>query len=205
MAGGADSDCIGELIVSDCRRRELRLRKLSKFLALLLRHRPARFPIRLDPQGYADFADVMKVVQSLPNFRWVTHDDLDTVLNLPGRRRFEVVKDEFGALRIRALYGHTVVRPDYEPVAPPEILYHGTAPEALEAILREGIRPMQRHYVHLAASSDIARSIALRHTATPVILRIDAAAAYAAGQAFYHPSNGIYLTAAVPAVYVESQ
>jgi putative RNA 2'-phosphotransferase len=172
-------------------------RKLSKFLSLLLRHRPARFPVPLDDEGYADLNEIMTILNGLPNFRWATRSDVEAVVQSPGRRRFEI---ESG--RIRALYGHTAFRPTYEPVEPPDTLYHGTAPESLGAIQREGLRPMQRQYVHLAATTETAHSIALRHTHEPVVIGIDAARAYADGIEFYHPTEEIYLCEHVPAEYL---
>lgn len=184
------------------RRYGARLCKLSRFLSLLLRHRPTRFPIPLDDQGYADLNVVLRILKGLPNFRWATRASVEAVLALPGRRRFEIVAGADGVERIRALYGHTAIRPTYDPVTPPDVLYHGTAPENLDAIAREGLRPMERQYVHLAASPETARAIALRHTETPVILRVDAAGAREAGVAFYQPVAEIYLCDAVPAGFV---
>jgi putative RNA 2'-phosphotransferase len=187
------------------RRREHQLRTLSRFLSLLLRHQPVRFPVKLDAQGYADLDEIMHILRALPNFRWATYSDVQAVLDLPGRARFELVDFDqagSGGARIRALYGHTAIRPDYEPVEPPAVLYHGTAPENVGAIEREGIRPMERKYVHMTTHPATAHRIALRHTQDPVMLKIDAAAAHAAGQRFYHPTDEIYLSDTIPARYV---
>ncbi len=175
-------------------------RKLSKFLSLLLRHRPARFPIALDEEGYADLNEIMRILNGLPNFRWATRADVAAVVEAPGRRRFEIDGE-----RIRALYGHTAFRPEYEAVEPPAVLYHGTAPEILETIRCEGLKPMARQFVHLAATVETARSIGLRHAPEPVIIEINAARAYAAGLEFYHPVEEIYLCAHVPAEYLRVQ
>lgn len=179
----------------------IQLRKLSKFLSLLLRHHPEKFPLKLNEAGYADLNEILRLLRGLPNFRWATRSDVDAVLTLPGRQRFEIVTAN-GVERIRALYGHSAVRPEYEAVAPPDVLYHGTAPDALEAISREGLKPMARQYVHLAVDVETARGIAARHTATPVILRVDAAAAHAAGIEFYHPTPAIYLVETLPPAYL---
>lgn len=178
-----------------------RHRKLSKFLSLLLRHQPARFPIPLDEEGYADMGAVMRILKGLPNFRWANRTDIDVVVNVTeGRRRFEMQGQ-----RIRALYGHTVLRPKYEPVEPPSWLYHGTTPERARQILREGLRPLQRQYVHLAATPKIAYSIGLRHSPEPIILEIEAAEAYADGVEFYHPTDEIYLVAGVLGQYISER
>ena len=180
------------------------LRKLSKFLSLLLRHRPARFPIHLDPQGYATLDEVMHFLRGLPNFRWATYSDIDAVLAMPGRQRFERVRREDGSPVIRALYGHTAVRPTYEPAEPPPVLYHGTAPDAVPAIRRDGLLPMARQYVHLTVDPETARRTGLRHAADAVVLEIDAAAAHEAGIAFYHPVAEIFLCDRIPPEYVRS-
>ena len=174
-----------------------RQRKLSKFLSLLLRHQPARFPLPLDADGYASLDEVLHILKGLPNFRWANRADVDAVVNVTtGRRRFEIQGQH-----IRALYGHTAPRPEYAPVEPPATLYHGAAPESVAQIKREGLRPMQRRYVHLAATPQMARSIGLRHSPEPVILEIDAARAYADGVEFYRPTEEIYLTTEVLSRY----
>ena len=64
------------------------------------------------------------------------------------KRRHEVVGD-----RIRALYGHSLPgKLRRETAKPPAMLFHGTSPEAAEKILREGLKPMRRQYVHLSVS-----------------------------------------------------
>lgn len=179
------------------------LQKLSRFLSLLLRHRPARFPLKLDDQGYANLSDVMRILHGLPNFRWVTMSDIEKVVEGTGRRRFETIQGADGKQRIRALYGHSAVCPEYEPVTPPSVLYHGTTPNAVEAIRSQGLRPMGLQYVHLAATVELARSIALRRTSQPVILRVDASAAHAHGVRFYNPGPDIYLSESIPPAFIE--
>lgn len=181
-------------------RRQGRLQRLSKFLALLLRHRPDKFPLKLDEQGFASLDEVMSILHGLPNFRWANRAEVDAVVHAAGRRRYEVVGD-----RIRALYGHSALRPTYEPAVPPAVLYHGTAAEAAALISREGLHPMDRGYVHLSATPELARSTGLRHTASPVILRIRAAEAHAAGIPFYHPIPEIYLSETIPPEFIEEQ
>jgi putative RNA 2'-phosphotransferase len=181
-------------------RRQAQMKRLSKFLSLLLRHRPSRFPIALDESGYADLNEVLRILHGLPNFRWATRPDVEAVCESSGRQRFELAGD-----RIRALYGHTAIRPSYPLVVPPPQLYHGTAQERLALILQEGIRPMERQYVHLAATSALARTIAIRHTPDPIILTVAAEAAYAAGISFYQPIPEIYLSDTIPPDYISTE
>jgi putative RNA 2'-phosphotransferase len=179
-----------------------RLGKLSKFLALILRHQPERFALELDGEGWASLPEVMEIVQGLPNFRWATRADVMAVVEGEagdGKRRFQV---EGG--RIRAQYGHSIAQPiHYEPCVPPSLLYHGTSPRALASIRREGIRPMERQYVHLSPDRDTAVRVGARHDERSVVLTVRAAEAHAAGIEFYQADEAVYLAGSIPAEFVE--
>ena len=186
------------------RSQQRQLQKLSRFLSLLLRHRPARFPLKLDDQGYADLSDVMRILHGLPNFRWATVSDIEEIVEGAKRRRFEIIQGPHGKRRIRALYGHSIVCPTYEPVTPPPALYHGTTPDVVGAIRSDGLRPMGLQYVHLAATVELARHIGLRRTSSPIILRVNALQAHAHGVRFYNPETDIFLSEFIPPEFIES-
>ena len=185
----------------ESRIRSRRLGKLSKFLALLLRHQPQRFGLSLDDGGWASLPEVMEVLRGLPNFRWATRTDLMQVVEGTGdggKRRFQV-----DGTRIRARYGHSLEQPiAYPPCAPPPILYHGTAAEDVPAIRRAGLQPMGRQYVHLSPDRQTALRIGQRHDLQPVILTVRAAEAYAAGVAFFQADETIYLAKHIPSLFV---
>jgi putative RNA 2'-phosphotransferase len=106
--------------------------------------------------------------------------------------------------RIRALYGHsTPQRLLKAPAAPPGVLYHGTSPEAVERIGREGLKPMRRQYVHLSVDTATARQVGLRKAEAPVILRIRAEAAHAGGVAFYRGNDLVWLADAIPPAFID--
>lgn len=175
--------------------------KLSKFLALLLRHQPERFGLELDEAGWASLPRVVEVLDDLPHLRWADRSDVMRLAREgtgDGKKRFEVEED-----RIRARYGHSLERRvAYEPVRPPERLYHGTSPEALETIRREGLKPMGRQYVHLSPDRETALRVGSRHAPHPVVITVRAAAAHEAGVAFYHPGEGVYLAEPIPPAYL---
>jgi putative RNA 2'-phosphotransferase len=181
------------------RRRQV---KLSKFLALILRHQPERFALELDGEGWASLPEVMEIVQGLPNFRWATRADVMAVVEGEagdGKRRFQV---EGG--RIRAQYGHSIAQPiHYEPCVPPPLLYHGTSPRALASIRREGIRPMERQYVHLSPDRETAVRVGGRHDERPIVLTVRAGEAHAAGVEFYQADEAVYLSGCIPAEFVD--
>ncbi len=83
----------------------VRIVKLSKFLALILRHQPQRFGLALDEQGWASLSEVLEILHGLPNFRWATRADVVQVVDEgsgDGKHRFEL-----HANRIRARHGHS--------------------------------------------------------------------------------------------------
>jgi len=180
-----------------------RLVKLSKFLALVLRHQPERFALELDEGGWASLSEVMEILGGLPNFRWATRADVMTVVEEgagDGKRRFQVEGN-----RIRARYGHSLARPiHYEPCAPPPLLYHGTSPGVLESIQREGLKPMGRQYVHLSPDCRTAIRIGARHDQLPVVLTVRAGEAYAAGIEFFKADEAVFLARHIPAGFVDS-
>ncbi|HET6707960.1 RNA 2'-phosphotransferase [Amycolatopsis sp.] len=166
--------------------------RLSKRLARHLRHDPTALGLTLTPGGWV-------AVDTLVRALSITREELDEVVEKNNKRRFAY--DETGT-RIRASQGHSVtVELGLPDASPPEVLYHGTVAKYLDAIFREGLRPMNRHAVHLSATPDTARTVGARR-GKPVILRIDAAAMAAAGHAFQVSANGVWLTASVPPPYL---
>lgn len=170
-----------------------RLVRVSKWLALHLRHRPERIGIRLDPAGWVAVDDLLAAARAsgFPLSRW----QLDEVVAGNDKGRYEL--DAEGR-RIRARQGHTVpVDLGLVPVDPPPVLYHGTVEAALAAIGAEGLRPMGRHHVHLSPDVPTATAVGRRRGA-PVVLEVEAAAMAVAGHLFYLTGNQVWLTARVP-------
>jgi putative RNA 2'-phosphotransferase len=171
---------------------------LSKLLALLLRHRAAEHGLALDPEGFVPLDDVLAAIARRPGWAWVRAEHVAEVIARQEKRRYEIVEGD-----IRAIYGHSVdTAITYPAVEPPETLLHGTARRFVETILREGLRPMSRQYVHLTDDPALARLTGCRRDADPAILRIEAARAHAAGVVFYQADNGVFLAKVVPAAYI---
>ena len=176
------------------------LTRLSKFISVILRHRANDFDLHLDPQGYVEFADLKRIVEEKSTDMY-SEEDWHKVLNgeLDGKKRFEV-KDG----RIRALYGHSKVEHvTYEPVTPPEVLYHGTTSQAEKAIRREGLRSMKRQYVHLSGNTERALNVGERRTEHVRLLVVRAAEAHRAGIEFYSPEPEHYLAQNIPPQFID--
>jgi putative RNA 2'-phosphotransferase len=172
---------------------EARLVRTSKFLSKYLRHTPDTLGLTLEPGGWVGVEELLAAAarRGMP----LSRAELEEVVARNSKQRFSF--DETGA-RIRANQGHSVaVDLQLDPAVPPELLYHGTGERAVEAILREGLRKMRRHHVHL--SGDIATAIVVgqRH-GRPIVFEVQAGKLHAAGYTFYRSENGVWLVAAVP-------
>ena len=87
-------------------------------------------------------------------------------------------------------------------IAPPDVLYHGTAHKALGTILNDGLMIMGRQYVHLSVDTETAVQVGKRRDTAPVILVIDAHKAYTDGIVFYKGNDKVVLADYVPARYI---
>ncbi|MDP3723359.1 MAG: RNA 2'-phosphotransferase [Candidatus Omnitrophota bacterium] len=169
--------------------------RFSRWMAYVLRHNPARYGLQPDRHGYVDFdAFLLIATRRCPA---LSLDRLRRFMTTDAAPRFELV-----GTRLRARYGHSIpVEPVGAPVTPPPQLYHGTEAARVEAIRAEGLSPMGRQLLHLSGTREEATAIARRRTDQPVVVRVFAQEAHAAGIAFYREGN-IYLTFQVPAQFL---
>jgi putative RNA 2'-phosphotransferase len=170
-------------------------------MSVALRHDPATFDLDLDENGWTTLQALVTAIAARPQWNWVQPQHIRQVVETSDKQRFEINGD-----LIRARYGHSrAARPSYQPVTPPEILYHGTPRRNLAAIRRYGLKPMSRQYVHLSATPEMALQVGRRRDDQPLLLMIRAAAAHAAGLIFGTPSGGqdnVYLAEAVPPEFI---
>ncbi|HET6781714.1 MAG TPA: RNA 2'-phosphotransferase [bacterium] len=176
-----------------------RSERLSRFLALVLRHKPESIGLELDPSGFADVDALVKAVADQPGWDWVTEQEVRGLVQHDPRRY------EIDGTRMRARYGHSIpVETPGRSVLPPEWLYHGTVGTALEAIRVGGLRPLGRQYVHLSATRQDAISVAKRHSDEVVLVTVLARRAHEAGFAFYQAAPSIYLVREVPPEFLSA-
>lgn len=167
--------------------------QLSKFLSLVLRHKPDAIGLKLDPQGWALIDELLtKGNDSGTQFN---REDLLRVVETSDKKRFSISDD---GQRIRAAQGHSVtVELGLLPQEPPSILYHGTATRFIDAILSEGLKPQARQQVHLSADEATAHRVGQRH-GKPAIFKVEALRMHAQGFKFFLSDNGVWLTDHVP-------
>ena len=164
--------------------------QLSKRLAYLLRHAPEKAGITLEPGGWAPLGPLLAHLR-------VSRERVEKVVAEGRKGRYALRGD-----RIRAHQGHSVaVELHLTLTRPPQTLYHGTHAGSLDAIRREGHRPMGRHHVHLSAETQTAQQVGARR-GRAVVLTVAAGAMREAGHDFFRSDNGVWLTDAVPPEFI---
>jgi len=171
--------------------------KISKFLSLVLRHKPEIIGLSLDQGGWAQVDELLLKANraAVP----LTRELLRRVVEQNDKQRFTF--SENGS-RIRASYGHSItVNLGLEPLTPPQFLFHGTALRFLESIKRQGLGAKRRTFVHLSSDKYQAINVGKRH-GKPIVLTIQAACMHKHGFNFYRATNGVWLTEKVPGEYI---
>lgn len=166
----------------------------SKFIAYVLRHAPESIGLRLDAQGWADIEAL--VAGAAAAGRDLKTADVLQAVDSGTKKRYELSAD---GRCIRALQGHSTpqVSRSFEAVAPPPLLFHGTATRFLASIRVQGLLPGSRQHVHLSADEATAAQVGRRHGKAHV-LKVDAGRMHALGHVFHRAENGVWLTAVVP-------
>jgi putative RNA 2'-phosphotransferase len=170
----------------------------SKFLSLILRHKPEVVGITLDEYGWADVTELLEKMNQ--SGKQVELEQLKEVVAGNDKQRF-TFDDTFQ--RIRANQGHSIpIKLELSPIQPPDILFHGTAEKNITSIMEKGLRKGKRQHVHLSVDEDTAVKVGQRY-GKPVVLVIDTASMAREGHLFYRSKNGVWLTEHVPAVYIK--
>lgn len=169
------------------------IKNLSKFLSLVLRHKPEVLGIKLDPQGWANTEELITKCQA--KGKKLDLMLLKEIVAENDKKRF-AFNEDFS--RIRASQGHSIqIELGYTPQEPPEILFHGTATRFLQSIKDKGLIKGKRHHVHLSSNRNTALQVGSRH-GKPIILEVAAQKMHRAGHTFFLSENGVWLTETVP-------
>lgn len=171
--------------------------KLGKYLSLILRHKPEVINITLDEHGWANVDELLIGINNRGYY--IDHQILDEIVKTNNKQRYQYNKDH---TKIRANQGHSInVDVELKELTPPDILYHGTSCKALPLIKNQGIKKMQRLYVHLSKDIVTAKNVGKRH-GKPVVLVIDTKAMIKDGYRFYLSNNGVWLCDDIEKIYI---
>ncbi|WP_417914028.1 RNA 2'-phosphotransferase [Candidatus Electronema sp. JM] len=171
--------------------------EISKFLSLVLRHKPELIGLRLDAEGWTDINEL--IAKAAAKNIVLSHEVICSIVQTNDKQRFFLTADR---TCIRANQGHSIPVDLHLPEqVPPPCLFHGTASRFLPSIKEKGLLPGVRQHVHLSADAETALQVGARH-GKPVILRIDVARMHKDGCAFFLSENKVWLTRHVPAEYI---
>jgi putative RNA 2'-phosphotransferase len=174
------------------------LKKYSKFMSLVLRHKPEEIGLELDENGWAKVDELLAKMQA--RGKDLDRSLLDEVVETNDKKRFAFSVD---GQRIRASQGHSLkLDLGLEEKSPPEILYHGTATRNMEIIFKEGLKRMSRHHVHLSSDQQTAIAVGSRY-GKPVILEVASEKMFEDGFKFFRAENGVWLTDNVPFKFLD--
>lgn len=173
-------------------------KKISKFLSLVLRHKPETIGLDLDENGWAETQVLLEKLAN--NNKNIDFKTLEEVVADNDKKRFAFNADK---TKIRASQGHSIkVELGYATVEPPEMLFHGTATRFLDSIQKQGLLKGNRHQVHLSKDMDTATNVGGRHGKV-VVLKVKALEMHKAGFEFFVSENQVWLTDQVPVEYLE--
>ena len=176
-----------------------RLTQLSKTISYALRHAPWEYELELDQEGWVSIDLLMNALSSEHRkYINITEADLNLICAQSSKQRFELANG-----KIRALYGHSITNKlQKQSAEPPDLLYHGTSQAIENIILSDGIRPMNRQYVHLSVDTAMAKLVGSRKDKRPECLTIDAKSAFGNGVKFYIGNEHVWLADFIPAEFV---
>ena len=173
--------------------------QLSKFISLILRHKPDVIGITLDRYGWANVQELIAGINATGNH----HIDLGMlreIVQADEKNRYSFSEDQ---TMIRANQGHSIsVDVGLKETAPPDVLYHGTGEKSVSEIDRLGLLPMSRLYVHLSSDYETAEQVGKRH-GKPIVYLVDCKGMATQGYKFYLSSNQVWLTEMVPVQFLK--
>ncbi len=124
--------------------------RVSKFMSLVLRHKPEEIGLVLDGQGWGSIDELIE--KSGRHGMALTREAITEVVETSDKQRFAI--DESGR-RVRANQGHSVdIDLGLAPSEPPPILFHGTAETTVPAIRAEGLKAGQRRLLGCVQSDE---------------------------------------------------
>lgn len=173
--------------------------KASRFMSMILRHKPESIGITLDEHGWADVEELIMGISKKYPFDM---NILEEIVRTDDKQRYSFNEDK---TLIRANQGHSIpVDVELEIMDPPEFLWHGTGEKFTDSIERIGLIPKSRLYVHLSVDKETAIIVGKRH-GKPFIYRVRSGEMNKRGYVFYRSKNGVWLTKIVPIEFLEIQ
>lgn len=165
--------------------------QMSKQLSYILRHHPESVGLKLTPEGWVSLVELSTATR-------IPVQEILAIVAADSKQRFTV---QFGAIRAAQGHTHPSVKVTFTaPIEIPEFLWHGTTQQAWETIQVEGLKPMQRHKVHLSSSPETAVQVGARRKGPHALLKI----ATTSLEGLEVAENGVWMVSHVPASAIQS-
>jgi putative RNA 2'-phosphotransferase len=161
-------------------------------MSLILRHKPEKFGLVLDREGYMPIDDLLFGIKAQNNWNNVTKEDILKVVAECPKQRYELVEG-----KIRARYGHSGGKRKFTEGIPPKILYHGTNTKDYPKIMKTCLSKMKRDGVHLSETTHFA-TLAGKRRGELVILEIDTEKARELDVKFSYAGGEVWLSEDIP-------
>jgi putative RNA 2'-phosphotransferase len=173
--------------------------RLSKIISLALRHEPKGYDIVIGQNGWTSIEEFITGIRKKhPEFKEITIGDLERVVNLSHKKRHEIKEDQ-----IRALFGHSIAIEKADVIStPPKYLYHGTSYKNYLTIKSQGLKRMQRQFVHMHVNKLEAEKSASRKFKPAITLKVNSKKAFDEGILFYQEGD-VWLAEQIPAKYID--
>lgn len=171
--------------------------RTSRYISMILRHKPEKIGITLDEHGWAK---VDELIEGVNQTHPLNFSILEEIVKTDNKQRYSFNKDK---TLIRANQGHSIpVDVELETKTPPQYLYHGTGEKYVTSIEQRGLIPKSRLYVHFSSEFETAVDVGSRH-GNPVVYRVNSRKMADDGFKFYLSVNNVWLTTVVPLEYLE--
>lgn len=168
-------------------------KNLRRMMLDATRHVPEAYDLRLDSAGFVIISEFVEGVNRT-QVSSITLEDVADVLGPEGGSYFDV---EYG--RFRAVTGHTTESFDYPEAQPPQHLFYLTKPRDRRRVEEVGLEAYRQRYIPVETSKDDALGTSRkRRIKKPVVITIEAQAAWEDGVLFYYYCNKWYVVDCPP-------
>ena len=177
--------------------------KRSQTLSLLLRHKPHILEFNMDKECWLPLQQIIERSNIFDTGAY-TLEEIKNIVKTSDKQRFSISDD---GLYIRCNQGHSKhlnISINYKKQIPKDYLFHGTAESNLSSIMKKGLQPMTRQFVHLSDNLDTSISVGKRYAKNNnlLILQIDVFNMVKEGYDFYLSENNVWLIKEVPAKFL---
>lgn len=139
--------------------------------------------------------NTFKILGGLP--KKIITDNMSAVVTVKGNKKYKHPK-------ILALKKDTGVKIKLCKARTPQTKGKDeSAKRFVDSIMRDGLLPMKRQYVHLSVDTATATLVGKRRDIDPIILEIDALAAINDGIKFYVGNDKVWLCDKIPSKYIK--